>query len=155
MTVKKFTKWLKGNFGQARIEGEQWYPIKVDRVNKLHLKDLHEEHTHAEFCKVYGAENGEIEIKQMRWLGQSKPHLMYGSLVVYLSKKEDAEKLLHNQTMEFQGESGFTKLFLKRTIPQRCFRCQKYGHHQVRCMEKDQICGRCAENGHDRSDCIA
>lgn len=152
MAIRKHTGWLKENFLQARIEGEQWFPVKVDRVNKLSLKDLHDEHIHEELCKQYGRENGEVEIKRMRWLG-SKPHLLYGSLVVYLSRKEDADRLLHNQTMEFQGESGFTKQFIRRVTPQRCFKCQAYGHHQLRCRG-DLVCGHCAETGHERSDCM-
>lgn len=152
LVVRKYTGWLKGSFQQARVEGEQWYPIKVDRVNKMHLKNLHEEHTHDELCRHYGEENGGVEIKKMRWLG-GKTHLLYGSLVVYLCKKEEADRLLENQTMEFQGESGFTKQFIRRVLPQRCFRCQEYGHHQLRCRG-DVVCSHCGETGHERTDCM-
>lgn len=152
MAIRRCTGWLNGNFQHARIEGEQWYPIKVDRVNKLHLKNLHDKSTHDDLCKLYGEENGDVKIKKMRWLG-GKVHLLYGSLVVYLSEKDEAEKLLQNQTMEFKGESGFTKQYIKRVVPQRCFKCQNYGHHQLRCTQ-DQICSHCAEPGHDRIDCM-
>lgn len=37
MAVRKNVAWLRGSFHQARIEGKQWYPVKVDRANKLHL----------------------------------------------------------------------------------------------------------------------
>lgn len=152
MAVRKYTSWLKGSFRQARIEGEQWYPIKVDRVNKLSLKNLHDETVHGEICRMYGEEN-DVEIKKMRWLG-GKEHLLYGSLVVYLSEKKYADRLLQNQTMEFKGESGFTKFFIQRIIPQRCFHCHEYRHHQLRC-KNEQVCGHCAEKGHDRVDCMS
>jgi hypothetical protein len=36
--------------------------------------------------------------------------------------------------------------------PLRCFKCQKFGHGQSRCR-RQQVCGLCAEQGHEFSDC--
>ena len=38
--------------------------------------------------------------------------------------------------------------------PLRCFRCQKFGHHQARCLSPNPVCGVCS--GHHRTEeCIA
>ena len=37
--------------------------------------------------------------------------------------------------------------------PLRCFRCQRFGHHEDNCRSKSPICGRCAEYGHTHESC--
>ena len=36
--------------------------------------------------------------------------------------------------------------------PQRCFKCQRYGHTEKRCRQ-EQICGKCGGKDHDRDNC--
>ena len=37
--------------------------------------------------------------------------------------------------------------------PLRCFKCQKFGHHEDNCRAQSPTCGRCAAVGHDHTDC--
>jgi hypothetical protein len=36
--------------------------------------------------------------------------------------------------------------------PLRCFKCQRFGHHQSNC-KADVVCPRCSQKGHDGTDC--
>lgn len=80
MAIQKYKESLEGSFHHARIEREPWFPVQVHRVNKLRLKDLHDQDSHDELCKRYGPENCRVEIKRMRRLG-NKAHLSYRSIV--------------------------------------------------------------------------
>ena len=51
---------------------------------------------------------------------------------------------------------GFLQVKVEVYIPNplRCFKCQKYGHHEDRCS-RSQVCGRCGDSSHRESDCKA
>ena len=142
--------WMATNFRGARVLGEQWYPIKVDRVNKLNIKLGPRLEIPDEVVKQIGQENN-VSITKMRWL--SKPSdKTFGSAVVYLLKKEEAEALLDRQVMDFKGEAGFTRQYERRLVPTRCFKCHQYGHQEFRCSNQIK-CGNCAQEGHGEKEC--
>lgn len=142
--------WMATNFRGARVLGEQWYPIKVDRVNKLNIKLGPRLEIPDEVVKQIGQENN-VSITKMRWL--SKPSdKIFGSAVVYLLKKEEAEALLDRQVMDFKGEAGFTRQYERRLVPTRCFKCHQYGHQEFRCSNQIK-CGNCAQEGHGEKEC--
>jgi hypothetical protein len=51
---------------------------------------------------------------------------------------------------------GFLQVKVEVYIPNplRCYKCQKYGHHEDRCS-RSQICGRCGDPSHRESECQA
>ena len=150
--VRANEDWLKAHFRGARLQGEQWYPIKVDRVNRYAINDGNSWNIRQSAAKEIGEEN-RVEIARMRWLsGPSDKH--FGSLVVYLTKQKDAGVLLENQLMDFKGEAAFTSVFQRRQVPSRCFKCQKYGHQEFRCKD-ETVCAKCATTGHTEKDCIS
>ena len=150
--LRKNDKWLIIHFRGARMQGEQWYPIKVDRVPKMNIGTGSQSEISEEAIKSVGEENG-VSINKIRWL--SKPSdRPFGSIVVYLAKKADADALLDRQVMDFKGESGFTKEFERRIVPRRCFKCHKYGHHEFRCSNS-LVCGNCASTGHSEKECTS
>ncbi|KJZ69698.1 hypothetical protein HIM_10919 [Hirsutella minnesotensis 3608] len=88
--------------------------------------------------------------------GQTDSPLLkaYGSMVVYLTKKNDAKKLLDGKYFDLAGESACTNPFEPRKGPMQCFNCQEMGHKAFRC-KKPQVCGRCASAGHHHRECQA
>ncbi len=51
---------------------------------------------------------------------------------------------------------GFLQVKVDVYIPNplRCYKCQKYGHHESRCS-RNQICGRCGDSSHQEAECRA
>lgn len=51
---------------------------------------------------------------------------------------------------------GFLQVKVEVYIPNplRCYKCQKYGHHEDRCS-RDKVCGRCGDRSHQEADCRA
>ena len=51
---------------------------------------------------------------------------------------------------------GFLRVKVEVYIPNplRCYKCQRYGHHEDRCS-KDKVCGRCGDRSHQEADCRA
>ena len=49
---------------------------------------------------------------------------------------------------------GYLNCRLQKYVPnpQRCFKCQRYGHTEMRCRH-ERVCGKCGENGHGREQC--
>jgi hypothetical protein len=144
--------WLHKYFPGARLQGEQWYPIKVDRVNKLSLSSDANSIISETKINEIGEENN-VKINKVRWLSRPSDK-QFGSVVVYLAKKEDAEMLLERQIMDFKGDSGFTRVYERRSVPTRCYRCHKYGHQEFRCPN-EVVCGKCAESGHNEGSCTS
>lgn len=148
--VRSHDEWVQKHFHGARLRGEQWYPIKVDRVNRFAVNDGNSWIIRENAAKEIGEENA-VEVVKMRWLSGPSTKT-YGSIVVYLAKAVDAQALLERQIMDFKGEAGFTGHFERRQLPSRCFKCQQYGHQEARCTH-DVVCCRCAEKGHQQPNC--
>ena len=51
---------------------------------------------------------------------------------------------------------GFLQVKVEIYIPNplRCYKCQKYGHHEDRCS-RAKVCGRCGDTSHQEADCRA
>ncbi len=47
----------------------------------------------------------------------------YRSMVVYVSKLDDARRLLNEGFFYAGGESGYTGVFERRTQPDQCYNC--------------------------------
>ncbi|KAL5022305.1 hypothetical protein ScPMuIL_001460, partial [Solemya velum] len=49
---------------------------------------------------------------------------------------------------------GYVRITVEAYIPNplRCFKCQRFGHHQGSC-KREVMCSRCSEVGHDGSSC--
>jgi len=51
-------------------------------------------------------------------------------------------------------KAGYIRVKIKKFIPNplRCFRCQKFGHHQQNC-KRDQVCHKCGRKAHEDTNC--
>jgi hypothetical protein len=127
------------------------YPIRVDSVNRTAILD-EAGNIQAGAAEVLGKEN-DIQVAKLAWLSNREVPKAYGSMVVYLSKRSDAQRLLNEGFFSARGESGYTKVFERRERPKQCYKCQAITDHKAYQCTKMQICGKCAKEGHHHSAC--
>jgi hypothetical protein len=136
----------------SRVLRDQWYPVKVDNACRTAVLDEHGE-LRTGAVEMLEKEN-EVRIAKISWLSRKDVQKAYGSMVVYVTKRADAARLLEGQYFIVDGESAFTRVFEPRRGPMQCFRCLSLGHKAVSCT-KEQVCSRCAQPGHRHNDCQA
>jgi len=136
----------------SRVLRDQWYPVKVDNACRTAVLDEHGE-LRTGVVEMLQKEN-EVKIAKVAWLSRKDLPKAYGSMVVYVTKRADAARLLESQYFNVDGESAFTRVFEPRRGPMQCFRCLGLGHKAFSCT-KAQVCSRCAQPGHRHSDCQA
>ncbi|XP_044720163.1 endonuclease-reverse transcriptase domain-containing protein [Hirsutella rhossiliensis] len=115
----------------SRVMRDQLYPVRVDNANRT-----------------------AILTRKISWLSKRESGKAYGSMVVYVTKKRDAERLLEGYYFDLAGESATTYVFEPRTGPIQCFNCQEIGHKAYSC-KKQRTCGKCANVGHHHRECTA
>src|SRR5690349_15859776 len=70
-TLRENEGWLTNHFRGARLQAEQWYPVRVDSVYKgAILKDMQLNEVKEEAAQMVGEENG-VQVHKIQWL--SKP----------------------------------------------------------------------------------
>lgn len=76
------------------------------------------------------------------------------------TRNEAAKPLLitFNQTtippyLDIPGEPSKTKVIPFKHKPMRCVNCQKYGHTDKRCNNRERTCSICAQEGHQKTEC--
>lgn len=134
----------------ARVLRDELYPIKVDSVNKASVLDENGE-IRNEVMAAFSEEN-ETTVAKISWLSRKESEKAYGSMVVYLTKRTDARRLLADGFFHAGGESGVTSVFEHRPRPTQCYNCQEIGHKAFQCQNA-QKCAKCATEGHRHSDC--
>lgn len=154
-TAKIHNEWLHSHFPGARIVGDQWYPIKVDKVCISSICNDSNVQFKEDACEKISRENG-INVKKIRFLRRPSPDKAYCSIVLYLRDKEDAERMLDQKSMDFDGEAAYTKVFVSVPTPMRCFNCHKLDSHEARrCPAREPVCGTCSGTGHIDQECTA
>jgi hypothetical protein len=138
--LRRATHWLDALPG-ARLQGEQWFPIKLNDVKKESVFDASGAERE-DFARTFKEENGGAQIKKIIWLSGTK---RYGSMAIYLSRLADAESLLTRRIVHVRGEASFSDLFYERQRPLRCHKCQQYNHKEDRCPNP-VACSKCAGN---------
>lgn len=136
----------------VRVLRDQLYPVKVDNVNRTAILDQ-DGKVLPGAAEVLGKEN-DVHIAKIGWLSKKDTGKAYGSMVVYVTKGNEAKRLLQDQYFHVAGESAYTRIFESRYGPQSCYRCQELGHKAYSCT-KPQVCAKCAQEGHHHSDCQA
>ncbi|KAI3222777.1 transcriptional regulator family: Zinc finger, CCHC-type [Penicillium roqueforti] len=145
--VKKVTEQKIG--AGARVLRDELYPIKVDSVNKTSVLDESGE-VRTEAAAAFSEEN-KTNVAKISWLSRKESKKAYGSIVVYLTKRIDARRLLADGFFHAGGESGMTSVFEHRPRPTQCYNCQEIGHKAFQC-KNTQKCAKCATEGHRHSD---
>jgi hypothetical protein len=134
----------------VRVLRDEFYPIKVDNVNRLAVLNDNGE-VRAGVAEAFGLEN-ETTVAKIAWLSKKDSPKAYGSMVVYVTKGSDARRLLAEGFFHVAGESGTTGVFERRTRPEQCYNCQELGHKAFQCRNA-QRCAKCAKEGHHHGGC--
>ena len=136
----------------ARVLRDQLYPVKVDNANRTAILDQGGKLLPGTM-EALGKEN-RVHIAKIGWLSRKDIGKAYGSMVVYVTKGSEAERLLQGQYFHVAGESAYTRAFEPRFGPLQCYKCQEVGHKAFSCT-KPQVCAKCAQIGHHHSECRA
>lgn len=145
-------EWLLKSFPNAQVQPTTLYPIRVDSVNASTVLDLTTGRVFPETSASISKENGNLLVGRIGWLNQ--PRKKYGSIVLFLKDKSQADAILARDFLEVGGESATTQAWKDRSkAEQRCFNCQKQGHLARACKEAT-ICGNCALIGHHHKNCL-
>ncbi|KJZ68767.1 hypothetical protein HIM_11836 [Hirsutella minnesotensis 3608] len=136
----------------SRVMRDHLYPVRVDNANRTAIIDA-EGNVLPGAIEALSAEN-RVTIGKISWLSKRESGKAYGSMVVYVTKKSDAERLLEGYYFDLAGESATTYVFEPRTGPIQCFNCQEMGHKAYSC-KKQRTCGKCANVGHHHRECTA
>jgi hypothetical protein len=134
----------------SRVLRDQWYPIKLDHACRTEVLDEDGE-VRASVKEMLEKEN-DVKAAKLSWLSRKDALKAYGSMVVYVTKRADAARLLEGQYFDVDGESAFTRVFEPRHGPMQCFKCLGLGHKAFSCTRL-QLCSRCAQPGHRHSEC--
>jgi len=129
--------WLQSHFRGAPMEGEQWYPVKGDRVNKNSICDESLIRLREDACVKLGTEKS-ILIRKMRFIARPNPDKLYCSVVLYLASRPEAERLLNRKYIDVDGEVAYTRVFGPSVGPRRCFQSHQFDKHEARrCPAQD------------------
>ncbi|KAH8193542.1 hypothetical protein TruAng_012293 [Truncatella angustata] len=107
--------------GGARVLRDKLYPIKVDSVNRTTVLDENG-NIRQGAAKAIGQEN-EVTVAKISWLSKKEVPKAYGSMVVYLTKAINAQRMLEEGFFHAGGESGYTSVFERREGPAQCYNC--------------------------------
>jgi len=138
--------------GGSRVLRDQLYPIKVDNARRdgvLSAEGL----LLPGIIESLGKEN-EASVAKVAWISRKDNGKAYGSMIVYLHRGSDANRLLQEGYFHINGELGFTNILERRPRPDQCYKCQGMNHKAYNC-KKAAICARCATEGHNHNNCNA
>lgn len=152
---EKELMWVKESAQRAlpfecRVLRDQLFPVKVDNTNRTAVLNQ-EGHLLPGIVEALGREN-EVNIAKISWLSKKDTSKAYGSMVVYVTKRAEAEKLLNEQDFHVAGESAYTRIFAPRPNLHQSYNCQEIGHKAHSCL-KQQTCAKCAQMGHRHTNC--
>ncbi|KAL5395482.1 hypothetical protein PMIN03_013091 [Paraphaeosphaeria minitans] len=136
----------------VRVLRDQLYPVKVNNANRTAILDEKGD-LRPEVMRTLGEEN-EVQIAKIDWLSRKDNRKAYGSMVIHVTRRSDAARLLREEYFHVAGESAYTRPFQPRTGPVQCYKCQRIGHKAFSC-DKPQICAKCAATGNHHSECEA
>jgi hypothetical protein len=96
----------------VRVMRDQLYPVKVDNANRTAVLDA-EGNVLPGAAEALGAENN-VDIAKISWLSNKESGKAYGSMVVYVTKGNDAKRLVDGHYFDLAGESACTNVFESR-----------------------------------------
>ncbi|EWZ77551.1 hypothetical protein FOXG_17275 [Fusarium oxysporum f. sp. lycopersici 4287] len=100
---------LETDIPGAKLLRERLYPVKINGANRSAVLDSNQNFL-AGVTEAFGQEN-EVTIAKMNWLSDKGNGKAYGSMVVYVTKENDARRLLEDKYFHLGGESARTSVF--------------------------------------------
>ena len=150
--LRNHDDWMKSHLRGATLARPAWYPVKLDLLDKRYANKSESEELRSDICADFSKENG-VKAHKINWLGIRREGKMHGSVVVFLDKREEVEKILCAEEVTIGGSTVFAKEFEAKPTPLRCYNCHGYGHRASRCS-RGQRCSSCGEPGHTNCETI-
>lgn len=107
------------------------YLVVVDGVDKEKICDETKTTIRSTAHEEIGKDNG-ISISKIRFLAGGNPGRNRCSVILHMQDKQEADQRTAKQYMEFREELVFTRRYVPRVGPQRCFKCQRFRTHKER-----------------------
>ena len=157
--ARKYTRWYQTAIPGARIQSEQWHPVKFDGVAKQAVLDseINDDKTlNKDICSTFQAQNNTPDMDctahMARWISKPNALKKTGSLVLWLKHQLSAEKLIQMGTALFGATDAYcSKWERPSTADGPCYKCNKYGHKQYNCT-RTVCCGLCSGR-HNTREC--
>lgn len=112
--ARSHPRWLTTVLPEARLRGEQWYPVKCDGVAKNVVMDLDKDDGRTlreavliEFKDHNSTKDVDCTAMKVNWLSKSYLKKRVGSLVIWLKHKAAADHLLQRGTAVFGASGAF------------------------------------------------
>lgn len=110
----------------ARLVATKWFPVKVDFIETSLAAEVNSLNISESARQRIATENN-VDGKRMTWLKQPKPGSQFGTAVMKLATKEDADKLLLGRPTFGKGTVR-AQTYVERRTPKVCYKCQGFGH---------------------------
>ena len=136
----------------ARVLRDQLYPVKVNNVRTDAILQPNGEIKEEAMAALNDSNN--IKVAKFSWLSSRQFRKAYRSMVLFFTKRSEAERFLRDGFFTVGGESAHVRVFEPSTGSPRCYNCQGVGHKAYSCKEA-QRCGKCAQVGHSWTICQA
>jgi hypothetical protein len=156
--AREHPRWLTTVMPEARMRGEQWYPVKCDCVAKNAVMDLDKDDNRtlrpgllSEFKEQNSTDTIDCTAMKVAWLSKRQSEKRVGSLVIWLKQPAAADHLLREGIARFGTSGAFCSKFERREGFDLCYNCNRYGHKQTNCTHKTK-CGICS-NPHNTRNC--
>jgi glycosyltransferase involved in cell wall biosynthesis len=123
--------WRSQRAPGRHVFQDKLYPIKVENVNRKMVLDDHGE-TRNGTVEALSKENN-VRVAKVAWLSKKDIPNPYGSMVVYVTRSDDATRLLTDGFVYGGGQHGHTRVFERRPPSVQCYNCQQIGHKANQC----------------------
>jgi hypothetical protein len=98
-----------------------FFPLGERSLGRDAIRNLGSPILTIELCAQVCRGPNSLQVHKIQWLSKVDAGKIHGSLVLYLARRQDAEKLLREVRVEIDGETAFARPFARRAAPMRCF----------------------------------
>jgi DNA gyrase/topoisomerase IV subunit A len=116
-----------------RVLRDQLFLIKIDSVNRTAVLD-NDGCVRIRVMEKISKEN-DVKMEKLAWLSKRDNFKAYGSMLVYLTRNSDVQRLLQEEFFHIGGESATTAPFTPFSGPIQCYKCQEIGHKSFKCQK--------------------
>ena len=105
----------------ARILRDQLYLIKVNnaRINAV----LQPDREIKEGALAALSDNNNIKVAKLFWLSSRHTRKAYGSMVLFITKRAEADKFLRERFLDISNESVYVRIFKPNIGLPYCYNC--------------------------------
>lgn len=93
-------KWVSTHFPKARMQPPISFPVKVHHTQAIAILDAATGKVATNAKDIISDSNGGLKITRIGWLSKIGTGKLYGSLVIHLANKDDAETFLEKGVVE-------------------------------------------------------